>query len=88
MIFGQRRERHNKCSAHTQALAETKADRIERFKKFFQRSTGLGSNVPNPRTVEVHLEAVAMDEVRDADDFILRDDGTVEGVLKGNNLGR
>ena len=87
MIFGQRRRRSVKRRVHTQALAETKADRVERLQEFFQRSTSLGSDVPDPRTVEVHLDAVVMDKVRDADDLILRDDGTVEGVLKGNNLG-
>ena len=45
------------------------------------RRASLRRDVPDACTVEVHLEAMVVDEVRDANDLGLRDDCTVEGIL-------
>ena len=78
----------NTRPSRTQTLAEAQTDRVERPEEVSERGTSLGSDVPDSCAVEVQLETVFVDVVRNADDLILGKDCAVQGVLEGNDLGR
>ena len=67
--------------ACTQSFTEADADRIEWVRKLLERHTSLRCDMPEPSTVEMHLDIVGVGKVRNGDNFLLRDDGSVERIL-------
>ena len=65
----------------TESLAETDTDGIEGFTEHLERHAGLDGNVPDTRTVEVHLDAALTRVLRNANYFVLWKYGPMERIL-------
>jgi len=72
----------------TQAFAEAEADRVKWRAEFFQAGSGLSSDVPDPCTVQMHLNLMAMSEIRDPDYLVLRKYRAIKRIFKLNDLRR
>ena len=72
----------------TKTLAEAKANRVKWITKRFERSASLSRDMPYTRTIEVHFNAIAVDEVGYPNNFVLREYRAVECVLQCNNFRR
>lgn len=72
----------------TQPLAETQADRVERCTELAHWGCSLNRNMPQPCTVEMHLQPLAVNIVRYGDNLILWNNCAVQGILKRDDLNR
>lgn len=72
----------------TEALAETQADGIEGVAQRLDRSAGLGGDVPDTSTVQMHLQVIRVCIVGYPYNLILGEDGTVERVFERDDLRR
>lgn len=73
-------------SLRTEAFAEAQASGVEGSKQLFNGGAGLRGDVPDACTVKVHLEAVIVDKVRNANDLGLGDYRAIESVLNLDDL--
>lgn len=67
--------------ALTESLAETDTDGVEWFTEHVERRAGLDGNVPDTRTVEVHLDAALTRVLRNANYFFLWKYAPIERIL-------
>ena len=70
----------------TKTLAEAQADRVEGVAELLDRCTGLGCNMPDTSTVQVHFQVLAPRILGNPNDFVLGEDSAVQSVLESDDL--
>lgn len=70
----------------TQSLTKAQANGVKGSTEYAQRGTRLCRNVPDPGTVKMHLQTLAVHIFRNLHDLILREYGAIERVFERDYL--